>query len=98
MLWVDSNDTLNSLTSVLPKDMSNIVQGIQTYGPFEFLLYSEKVIYEFWIMLAEDAGCGMGLGLLSTALLARLAFTPFVIYSQQMGLKMKLLQPDMEEI
>ena len=81
IMWIDSNDTLNTLTSILPKDLSNVVHGVQTYGFSETLLYTETAIYELWLLFAEQGGVGLGFGLLGSAFLTRLIFVPPTIYS-----------------
>jgi hypothetical protein len=43
-------------------------------------------------------GMGMGIGLIASSLFTKAIFAPFIIYSQMVGLKMKLLQPDQEEM
>lgn len=84
--------------SILPKDTSNIIQGVSTYGLWEYVSYLDTTFYSMWIYCAESLGMGMGFGLLASSLFTRTLFTPFIIYSQMVGVKMKLLQPDQEEM
>ena len=79
--YADSNDTLSSLWSILPKDPTNIVEGGSTYGMYEFLHYFHTSFIDFWLYLAEDIGMGMGFGLLTLSLIAKGAFTPFMLYT-----------------
>jgi len=48
--------------------------------------------------MAEDMGLGLGGGLLVTSLAVRIAFVPLALYSQATGIKIKLLQPDQNDI
>ena len=50
-----------------------------------------------WIYCAETMGMGMGVGLIASSLFTKAVFTPFIVYSQMIGVKMKLLQPDQED-
>lgn len=84
--------------SILPKDTSNIIQGVSTYGLWEYVSYLDTTFYSMWIYCADSLGMGMGFGLLASSLFTRTLFTPFIIYSQMVGVKMKLLQPDQEEM
>lgn len=90
--------------SILPKDTSNIIQGVSiryfikikvsTYGLWEYVSYLDTTFYGMWMYTAESMGMGMGFGLLASSLFTKAIFAPFIIYSQMVGLKMKLLQPD----
>jgi len=40
---------------------------------------------------ADFGGMGMGLGLIVTSLITKSVFAPVIVYSQMVGLKMKLL-------
>lgn len=84
--------------SILPKDTSNIIQGVSTYGLWEYVSYLDTTFYSMWLYCAESMGMGMGYGLLASSLFTKAIFAPFIIYSQMVGLKMKLLQPDQEEM
>lgn len=47
--FFDSNDTLSSIASSLPKDVGNIADGVPTYGIFEHLTYLDSVFYNGWM-------------------------------------------------
>ena len=79
-MWIDQNDTLNTLTSLLPKDPGNLVHGIQSYGFSEALLYCEAEIYTLWLLIANDCGMGLGLGLVASSLITRCIFLPSIVY------------------
>lgn len=96
--WFEDFDTANVLNAITPTYTDNLVQGGSTYGFWELLAYLDEVFYNQWIYLAEDCGMGLGAGLLITSLAVRLAFVPLVMYSQITGVKIKLLQPDQEEL
>lgn len=96
--FVDDTDTLGTLMAVLPKDTSNVVQGISTYGLWEYVSYLDTTFSGMWMFTAENLGMGMGIGLVASSLFTKAIFAPFIIYSQMVGLKMKLLQPDQEEL
>lgn len=98
MLWMDSNDSLGSTMSYMTKDVENLVQGAQTYGFSEALIYYEAQIWDLWMFFAETQGMGMGFGVVSTALVMRGMFAPVIIYSQTVGMKMKLMGPDQDEV
>ena len=95
---MDLNDTLGASLSVVPKDLGNLVQGVQTYGFSESFLYYDSLIYDLWINCADFYGLGLGYGLIASALIARGVFAPVIAYSQTVGQKMKLMQPDQDEI
>jgi len=97
MLWMDSNDSLGSTMSYMAKDVDNLVQGAQTYGFSEALIYYEAQIWDLWTFFAETQGMGMGFGVIATSLVMRGIFAPVIIYSQTVGMKMKLLGPDQDE-
>ena len=80
-MWMDANDTLGTTLAVAPKDVDNLIQGIQTFGFSESLVYYENVIHEMWMFFAETQGMGMGLGLIATSLLTRAMFSPVIVYS-----------------
>ena len=81
IMWIDQNDSFNSLLSVMPKDLNNIVHGVQTYGFSESLIYTETAIFDLWLMFADDLGMGLGFGLLGSAFITRLVFIPTTVYS-----------------
>jgi len=89
--YMDDTDTLASLMSILPKDTSNIVQGVSSYGLWEYVSYLDTTFYGMWTYCAESLGMGMGIGLIASSLFTKAIFAPFIIYSQMVGLKMKLL-------
>jgi len=78
---MDLNDTLGASLSVLPKDLGNLVQGVQTYGLSESFLYYDAVVYDLWLGCADFYGLGLGYGLIATALIARGMFAPVIAYS-----------------
>ena len=80
------------------KDGGNISTGGSTYGVWEYISYMDGVVFESWLSLSQSTGLGMGAGLLLTAAATRLAFVPIGMYSQITSYKLKLLQPDMDEI
>lgn len=96
--WYDDMDTANVLNSITPTYTDNVLQGGSTYGVYELLSYLDDVFYGQWIYCAEELGMGLGWGLLITSFAVRLLFTPFIMYSQITGIKIKLLQPDMSEL
>lgn len=89
----DLNDPTGTLSSIMPKDMGNVVQGVSTYGPFEYALYLDTLFYDMWLACAEPTGLGMGLGmgLIVSSVFTKLFFAPTIAYGQVMGIKMKLL-------
>jgi hypothetical protein len=84
----------------LPKDLGNISVGQSTYGFFEYISYLDTVFYDMWLACSEPSGLGLGLGcgLIASSFFARAIFSPILIYSQMVGVKMKLLAPDNDEI
>ena len=81
MMFMDANDSMGSTVSYLSKDLDNLVQGIQTYGFSEALLWYETQINDLWIFFAEAQGMGMGFGVIAAALVSRAIFAPIIIYS-----------------
>jgi hypothetical protein len=75
-----------------------IVLQVSTYGLWEYVSYLDTTFYGMWMYCAENIGMGMGFGLVASSLFTKAIFAPFIIYSQMVGLKMKLLQPDQEEM
>ena len=98
--YYDFNDTAGSFQSILPKDLSNIQTGTSTFGIWEYIIFLDEAFYDLWLACAEPSGLGMGLGmgLILSSFMTKAVFTPFILYSQQVGIKMKLLQPDQDEI
>jgi len=95
---MDANDIASTTMSFMPKDLENLVTGINTYGFSECIMYYESVLWDLWMFYAEAHGTGMGYGIVLASLTSRLIFAPLAIYSQTIGLKMKLLQPDSDEL
>lgn len=81
MIWLDSNDTLNTFVSMLPKDPNNVMSGVNTYGVSEFLIYTDYHLYELWMQCADSYGMGVGFGLLAASLISRTIFAPLIVYS-----------------
>jgi membrane protein insertase Oxa1/YidC/SpoIIIJ len=84
--------------AIKPKDISNIVGGVSTHGPWEFVQYLDSLFYDLWMECANINGMGLGYGLILTAAATRLVLTPFILNSQLISHKYKLLAPDMDEI
>lgn len=80
-MWMDGNDSLGSFMSAMPKDLDNVVQGVQTYGFSESLLYLETQLWDLWQFFAEGQSMGLGFGLIAAAFTSRALFSPFIIYS-----------------
>ena len=80
-MWMDANDSLGTTMSLAAKDVDNLIQGVQTYGFSESLVYYESLIWDLWIFFAETQGMGMGLGLIATSLVTRAMFAPVIMYS-----------------
>ena len=78
---MDPNDTLGACMSVIPKDIGNLVQGVQTYGFSEAFLFYDTMVYDLWINVADQYGVGLGIGLIASALVSRGMFAPLIIYS-----------------
>lgn len=76
------------------------MQGQPTYGFFEYIAYCDDICYDLWLICAESHGLGLGLGmgLIVSSFITKSVFVPFLIYSQSVGVKMKLLQPDNDEL
>ena len=98
--YYDFNDTAATFQSLIAKDPSNLTSGTSTYGLWEYISYLDDSFYELWLACAEPSGLGLGLGmgLILSSFMTKAVFTPFILYSQQVGIKMKLLQPDNDEI
>ena len=91
-------DSANMLNAVSPINYHNVVEGGSTYGFWELIAYLDTTFSDQWLYIANDMGLGMGAGLVITATFVRTLFIPLLFYSQSTGIKMQLLQPDMNEI
>ena len=80
-MWLDANDSLSTTMALAVKDVDNLVQGVQTYGFSESLVYYESLIWEMWMFFAETQGLGMGVGLICTSIVTRAMSAPIIIYS-----------------
>ena len=89
--WLDSNDALCSIQSMMPKDLANIPMGVPTHGMWEYVIFLDDLFFNAWMTAAGSGGMGLCYGLLATTMVTRLAFVPFGLYSQIVGHKMKLL-------
>lgn len=98
--WTDMNDSLGTFQSLLAKDPSNLVIGKATYGPWEYISYLDTAFYDLWLLCAEQQGLGLGLGmgLIISSMITKVMFAPAIMYSQVVGVKMRLLQPDSDEM
>ncbi len=98
--WTDMNDSLGTFQALLAKDPTNLVMGKTTYGMWEYINFLDTAFYDLWLLCAEQQGLGLGLGagLIVSSMLTRAMFAPTIMYSQLVGVKMKLLQPDSDEI
>ena len=97
-IFLDTNDQAASFQAVIPKVSENIPIGQSTYGFWEYISYMDGIIFDTWMILSQTTGLGMCGGLILTAALTKFAFLPIGIYSQLTSHKLKLLQPDMDEI
>jgi hypothetical protein len=88
---MDTNDSLGTTMATTIKDVENLVQGVQTFGFSEMLIYYETLLWDLWQFMAEGNGLGMGVGLIAASFISRGLFAPVIIYSQTVGMKMKLL-------
>ena len=96
--WFDENDLTGVYHAISPKDSANVVNGVATYGPWELVQYLDSLIYDLWVECASMNGIGLGYGLIMTAGMTRLVLTPFILNSQLVSHKYKLLGPDMDEV
>jgi membrane protein insertase Oxa1/YidC/SpoIIIJ len=85
---------------LIPKDIGNLPIGQPTYGIFEYIYYLDTLFLDIWLQCSEPSGLGLGLGvgLIVCSFITKSVFTPLLIYSQSFGVKMKLLQPDQDEL
>ena len=84
----------------MPKDITNLTIGQPTYGFWEYVSYLDTLFYDLWLQCAEPSGLGLGLGvgLILSSFITKAAFTPVIMYSQMVGVKMRLLAPDNEDL
>lgn len=87
-----------SMSSITPKEIGNLVEGISTYGICEYMVFLDNLFYNCWTTTASVGNMGLLGGLVITTLATRLALTPITLYGLLTGQKMKLLQPDNDEI
>jgi hypothetical protein len=52
-MFMDGNDSLGTTMAFMSKDVDNLVQGIQTYGFSEMLIYYESLIWDLWMFFSE---------------------------------------------
>ena len=90
-MYMDANDTLASGMAFSTKDLDNLVQGIQTYGFSEMLVYYETLIWDLWMFFAETQGIGMGFGICAASFVSRLLFSPIIIYSVSQSIVVSLV-------
>lgn len=81
MPWFDANDPLGAFQSVMPKDVSNLPQGVSTYGGWEYVVYLDELFYNAWMTAAQTGNMGLCGGLMLTAFATRVAFMPLALYS-----------------
>lgn len=96
--FMNSVDISNMANAISPIHYENLPTGKSTFGMWEFVAYLDEVFTNQWFYLADELGLGMGAGLMVACLGARLAFVPLLCYTQITGIKMKLLQPDIDDI
>lgn len=80
-MFMDGNDSLGTTMAFMAKDVDNLVQGIQTYGFSEMLIYYESLIWDLWMFFSETQGTGMGWGIIAASFVTRAMFSPVIIYS-----------------
>mmetsp|Transcript_14448 Transcript_14448/g.24653 ORF Transcript_14448/g.24653 Transcript_14448/m.24653 type:complete len:312 (-) Transcript_14448:32-967(-) len=97
MPWIDSNDTLLSVESVVAKEAANVVEGVSTYGIFEYVIFLDEVFFNTWMAFSQTGDIGLGCGLILTTIGTRLVMLPIQFYQQISSYKLKLLQPDIDE-
>lgn len=78
--------------------MGNLHNGIHTYGIWEYVVFLDDLFYNAWITAGQTGSLGLTFGLIVSTLATRLFFVPSTLYSQIVGHKMKLLQPDNDEM
>jgi hypothetical protein len=80
--------------------VANLATGQPTYGIFEFLNYLDTLVLDLWMACSEPTGLGMGLGfgLIVCSVITKSIFAPIILYGQSVGIKMRLLAPDSDEM
>jgi hypothetical protein len=98
--YFDLNDTACAFQSVIPKDVANLATGQPTYGIFEYINYLDNLLFDLWMVCSEPTGLGMGLGfgLIVSSMISKSVFAPIILYGQSVGIKMRLLAPDSDEM
>lgn len=81
MPFLDSNDPLTTFATVMPKVSENLPTGKSTYGMFEFLAYTDTLIYESWMAASQTGSMGLCGSLIIVSVASRLAFMPIQLYS-----------------
>ena len=81
--YFDANDSCGMFQAMMPKDLSNIADGVSTYGGWEYLMHMDALFYDLWMVCSEPSGLGMGmcLGLIASTALTKIAFIPAIMYS-----------------
>ena len=51
--YVDSNDNLGGFMSAVPKDISNISEGVPTYGIWEHFQFVDTVCLDWWMFCTD---------------------------------------------
>lgn len=87
-----------ALQSTTPKELGNLAEGISTYGPVEYLVFLDNLFYNGWMTAASTGNMGLFGGLIVVTLATRLTLFPITIYGLLSGQKMKMLQPDNDEL
>jgi hypothetical protein len=77
MPFFDSNDNFSSFSSVMPKVSENLPTGKPTFGIYEFLSYTDTLIYETWMAASQINSMGLCGGLLMVSIGSRMIFMPF---------------------
>ena len=92
MPWFEANDTIGSFMSVMPKDVGNLPQGVQTYGFWEYVCFLDDLFYDLWIHCADGYGMGLGCGLIASSMITKCFFTPSILYSVSRTVYLALLK------
>lgn len=56
------------------------------------------MIADQWVYISEDLNLGLGVGILATSVLIRLACTPLAIYAQKNGIQFLRVKADIDKI